>query len=246
MPDYLNSIGLSFLQNTKHTREEILNRETKENITPTQAFKQYQGTPIIDLPRFDPDEKDIWQALLKRRSIRKYKKRALSLRSLSKLLWAAQGITARVGNYYLRTAPSAGALYPIETYLLINDIERVPNGIYHYNVIFGHLEELSIGDYGKELGSCCLGQPMCWNAQVVFIWSSVSRRTMSKYGSRGIRYVFMDVAHICQNVLIAASALGLGACPIGAFFDDEVNELLGLDGIEESVIYLASVGIPKE
>ncbi|HFB83733.1 MAG TPA: SagB/ThcOx family dehydrogenase, partial [Thermodesulfatator sp.] len=81
-------------------------------------------------------------------------------------------------------------------------------------------------------------------APVVFIWSAIARRTMSKYGSRGIRYIFMDVAHICQNLLLAAQALGLGACPVGAFFDDEVNQLLGLDGLEETVVYMAPVGIP--
>ncbi len=246
MPDYLKSIGLVFLEQTKHTREELLNRKGKENITPTEAFKQYQGVTTINLPKFEPDGKGFWESLLKRRSIRKYKKGQLTPKDLSKLLWAAQGITARVGSYLLRTAPSAGALYPIETYILTNAVEEIPKGIYHYNIVWGHLEELALGDYGKELGNCCLGQPMCWNAQVVFIWSSVFRRTMSKYGSRGMRYVFMDVAHICQNVLLAASAMGLGACPIGAFFDDEINKLLGLDGKEESVIYLASVGISKE
>jgi len=105
------------------------------------------------------------------------------------------------------------------------------------------LEELALGEFGEALAEASLSRA---RAPVVFVWSAIPRRTMSKYGNRGMRYVFMDVAHICQNVLLAAAAMGLGSCPVGAFFDDEVNELFGLDGVEESVVYLATVGQPAE
>ncbi len=244
MPEYRQSPGYGYLELSKHTRQELFERK-REQIAPAEPFKQYQGAEIFELPSPSPGDFSLWSALEKRRSVRKYQEGALDLEDLSALLWAGQGITARLGNYLLRTAPSAGALYPVETYICVNHVKGLPQGLFHHNVPFSHLALLLKGEYGRELGERAMGQPMCWRAQVVFIWSAIPRRTMAKYGSRGIRYVFMDVAHICQNVLLAAEALRLGACPIGAFFDDEVNGLLGLDGQEETVIYMASVGIPK-
>ncbi len=245
MPDYRTSLGFKFLQATKHDRMELLRRE-REEIAPAPWFKTYPDAPRIRLARLEFGPQTLWQALLKRRSIRRYTREGLSLREISLLCFAAQGVTGEVGRYLLRTAPSAGALYPIETYLFVNHSLDVPPGIYHLEVQDFVLEQLAEGNFGEALAEASLSQYQCARASVVFVWSAIPRRTMSKYGSRGMRYVFMDVAHICQNVLLAAAALGLGACPIGAFFDDEVNELLGLDGAEESVVYLTSVGYPAE
>lgn len=243
MPDYLASLGFVFLEQTKLSRKGPLSRE-REVIAPASAFKEYPEAQRLKLsrPHFVPAP--LWEALAKRRSIRKYQNTPLSLEDLSLLLFAAQGITAKFRSYFLRTAPSAGALYPIETYLCVNNVDDLPSGLYHLEVRSFSLELLSSGNFGKALAEACLGQNSCAQAPVVMVWSAVARRTMSKYGSRGMRYIFMDVAHICQNVLLAAAALGLGACPIGAFFDEEVNALFGLDGQEESVIYLATVGHP--
>ncbi|WP_022853486.1 SagB/ThcOx family dehydrogenase [Thermodesulfatator atlanticus] len=245
MPDYKKSLGFKFIQATKHDRKELFLRR-EENITPAPWFKVYPDAPRLSLPRprFGPE--NLWQALVSRRSIRKYLPQALTLDEIALLCFAAQGITAEVGRYLLRTAPSAGALYPVETYLFVNRAEELPAGIYHLEVQDFALEQLAQGEFGQALAEASLSQYMCARAPLVFVWSVIPRRTMSKYGSRGVRYIFMDVAHICQNVLLAASAMGLGACPIGAFFDDEVNELLGLDGEEETVVYLASVGHPAE
>ncbi len=245
MPDYRSSLGFTFLQATKHDRLELLKR-AREEIAPAPWYKTYPEAPRYRLPRpaFGPE--NFWQALIKRRSIRHYSPVPLSLTEISLLCFAAQGITGEVGRYLLRTAPSAGALYPVETYLLVNRAQELPSGLYHLEIQDFVLEQLAEGDFGKPLAEASLSQPQCARAALVFIWSAIPRRTMSKYGSRGMRYIFMDVAHICQNVLLAASALGLGACPIGAFFDDEVNQLLGLDGEEETVIYLATVGYPAE
>ncbi len=243
MPDYRRSIGFVYLQRSKHDRAELFSRE-KENISPAPSLKNYPGARRLNLPRVAPPGADLWEALARRRSVRKYASEALSLETISLLLWATQGVTARVGHYLLRPAPSAGALYPIETYLCLNDVAGLPPGLVHYDVAAAALEYLEEGDFGQDLAEAAMGQKMCARAPVVFIWSAIARRTMSKYGSRGIRYIFMDVAHICQNLLLAAQALGLGACPVGAFFDDEVNQLLGLDGLEETVVYMAPVGIP--
>ncbi len=245
MPGYQKSPGFLYLQGTKHQRKTLFDKE-REDITPCMPFKDYPDAEKIPLPRPSFHEEDIWTCFQERRSVRRYSQKPLDLGILSSLLWASQGVTASAGRYLLRTAPSAGALYPVETYLCINRCISLEAGIYHYEPTSPVLELVAQGDFSDELTSAAFGQPMCKKAPVVFVWSAIPRRTMAKYGSRGIRYIFMDVAHICGNLLLAAPALGLGACPIGAFFDDEVNSILGLDGVEETVIYMASAGFPAE
>ena len=104
------------------------------------------------------------------------------------------------------------------------------------------MEEIRSGDFSKEIESAALGQDMCRRAAAVFIWSAVFSRSTFKYSDRGYRYIFADAGHICQNLYLACEDLGLGCCGIGAFFDDQVDSLLGLNSGEESTIYLAAVG----
>ena len=162
--------------------------------------------------------------------------------SYAALLWASQGISGRAGSFFFRTAPSAGALYPIETYLSIQNVESLTPGLYHFQPAEFALEKLSNEFAGNKVAKAALGQNFIAQAGVVFIWSAILRRNFSKYGHRGLRYVMMDAGHICQNLLLAAEGLDLGACPVAAFYDNELNGLLGLDGEEESVVYLAAVG----
>jgi len=244
MPDYKHSTGFFFLEKTKLDRRKLFSGE-REIISPVPYVKTYPEAPRHPLPRPNFPPAELFEVLARRRSNRFYQRAPLTLEELNLLLYASQGVTGRAGHYLLRTAPSAGALYPIETYLGINAVSGLPPGLYHLEVTGWVLEELARGEFGPKLKEAALGQSMCETAPVVFVWSAIPRRTMSKYGSRGMRYIFMDVAHICQNLLLAAEALGLSACPIGAFFDEEINELLGLDGEEETVIYLATVGRPK-
>ena len=241
MDDYFNSLGYKFLQGTKLSPSSLFKRE-KEYIMPSSYFKEYPNAPKFSLPQPKFLPKNFWEILIKRRSEREYQKDPISLQELSLLCFATQGITGKIGSYLLRTAPSAGALYPIETYIVVNNVEALNPGIYHLNIKDFGLEQLVEGNLGRELKEACIYQEHCESAAVVFIWSGVFRRTMSKYGSRGMRYVFMDVAHICQNLLLACEALDLSACPVAAFFDDALNQLIGLDGKEESVIYLATIG----
>ena len=151
-------------------------------------------------------------------------------------------MTARAGIHLLRTAPSAGALYPFETYLYIDKVEEVPQGIYHFDVADFALERLQSGNFNQGFTVAGLGQPAVQRAAVVIIWTAMMLRCMVKYRDRAMRYIAMDLGHVCQNVQLAASAMGLGSCPIGAFFDDDFNELIGVDGKEETVVYLVTVG----
>jgi len=166
----------------------------------------------------------------------------VSAEDLSQLLWATQGITARTSYYSFRTAPSAGALYPVETYVLVNRVVGLSAGIYHYDVRRHRLEVLRKGNSGAELTRAALGQEMIREAAFVFIWTAVVARTRRKYSDRAYRYIYMEAGHICQNAYIAAEALGLGCCAVGAFFDSEVNSLIGIDGKDEVSLYLCAVG----
>ena len=155
------------------------------------------------------------------------------------------GITRRERGYEFRTAPSAGALYPIETYLGVNAVDGVQPGIYHYSVRDHALEQVRKGALGVEVARAALDQAMCARAPLVFMWTAVFERSRWKYDERAYRYVYLDAGHIAQNMALAAVSLGLGSCQIAATYDDEVNELLGVDGEEESVLYMSVVGRPS-
>ncbi len=210
------------------------------------AFKEYPGSRTVSLEGASIPEGGLWEALFSRRSRRTFTADPISLETLSRLVFAAQGVTARAGDIALRTAPSAGALYPIETYVLANRVEAVDPGLYHYNILRASLELIKEGNLGGSLAEAALGQGMCERAAAVFIWTSVMDRCKIKYAQRAYRYMYLDAGHVCENLYLAAEDLGLGCCGIGAFFDEEVNALLGVDAEEETTVYLAPVGPVKE
>ena len=166
----------------------------------------------------------------------------MTFEELAFILWASQGITAKSGNYSFRTAPSGGALYPIETYFSANLVEDLDPGIYHFDVEKFALDKIREDDQAQAVAKACMNQKFMAQSAVTFLWTTVFRRSMSKYGNRGMRYILLDAGHICQNTLIAAEAIACGGCPVAAFYDDEVNNLLGLNKDEETVLYAASVG----
>jgi len=126
--------------------------------------------------------------------------------------------------------------------LNIRLVEGLEAGIYHFRPGEFDLEFLKKGEFSKILAEACLGQGIVATAQVTFIWSAVLARGKWKYRQRAYRYIYLDAGHICQNLYLAAETLGLGACAIGAFFDDDINEIIGLDGTDETIIYMATVG----
>ena len=234
-------LGYRFLKETNFSLKRLRFRDYP--VPEVGFYKEYNDAPKIKLPEVSL-EKDVglFEVLSRRRSRRNYSKYPISIEEVACLCFSAQGITAKSGFYLLRTAPSAGALYPVETYLVINYSEDVPPGIYHLEVRNFELALLKEGYFGRVLADLALGQSFFATASLVFVWTAVLPRTLSKYKDRGMRYIFMDVAHICQNVLLCAEALDLKACPVGAFFDEEINELLEVDGVIETTIYLATVG----
>jgi SagB-type dehydrogenase family enzyme len=186
--------------------------------------------------------KPIWETIAQRRSHRKFSGRSITFSELSQLIWATQGVTSKAWGYDFRVVPSAGALYPIETYIVANRMDEIPRGIYHFNVKETQLLLLREGSFGSELSQAGLGQEMLEEASCVFVWTAFVGRSKWKYRERAYRYIYMDVGHIGQNLYLAATALNLGCCTVGAFFDEEVDQLVGVDGKEEISVYMGAVG----
>ncbi len=241
MPDLKKTAAWKFFEESSLSLKKIYQGKEYQ-IDSAPLYKVYKTD--YKIPLSNPIEKGVSliELLKKRRSIRNYSQEPISLEELSTLLWASYGINQEISGYKLRTAPSAGALYPIETYLSVRAVKDVPSGLYHFNIKDFELELLQKGDFSYYLTRASLNQFFVAEASVVVCWSCIFRRTMSKYGERGMRYIFMDVGHVCQNLLLAAESLGLGACPIGAFLDDEMNKIFGLDKETESIIYCATIG----
>ncbi|MFH1312824.1 MAG: SagB/ThcOx family dehydrogenase [Candidatus Eisenbacteria bacterium] len=196
----------------------------------------------VDLPEPSLVGMSVEEAIAGRRSVRSYSDESLSLEELSQILYAAQGVTGQRGEVGLRSAPSAGATYPMEIYVFVNRVAGLDSGVYRY-LPPGHAVELiRAGSYGDSLAAACLGQSMPRGAAVSFVLAAVPERTTASYGSRGVRYIYMEAGHISQNICLESTSLGLGAVPIGAFNDVEVDRLIGVDGETEFSIYVNSIG----
>ncbi len=208
-------------------------------------FKEYPDADRIALPSPappPPGSPGLQTLLASRRSRRDFAARSVPLEQVALLLWACQGVTARHGDHLLRTAPSAGALYPFETYVSLQGVDGVEPCLAHLHVPTFQLEVVRRGNAGRALALACLAQGFVARAALVVAWTAVLPRCAWKYGDRALRYLGLDLGHVCQNLALAAEELHLGCCPVAAFFDDELNRVLGVDGEDEFAYYLAAVG----
>lgn len=180
------------------------------------------------------------EAIASRRSKRDFSGHSMSLAELSDLLYYSDGITDK--RHGLRAAPSAGGTYPIEIYTLVNNITGIPKGIYHYLVSTHELELIKEGNFSHDISSTALREKMIILANVVIILTAVFQRIQRRYGDRAKRYIYMEAGHIAQNACLMATSMDLGACAIGAFYDQDLNRILEIDGIKESALYIIAVG----
>lgn len=176
------------------------------------------------------------ETLLKRRSVRSFKNEAASIDDLSQLLWAAQGITSAEGP---RTAPSAGALYPIEIYAVVSLVTGIEPGIYSYSPRDHALTMHRKGDYRSALSGAALGQNSITEAAFNIVITGVFARTTTKYRERGMQYVWMEAGHAAQNIQLQCEAMELGTACVGAFHDDRVKDILF---VKEDPLYIMPVG----
>jgi len=180
------------------------------------------------------------EAISLRSSIREYKDEALTQEEISWLLWAAQGMMQRKSG---RTVPSAGALYPLEIYLVVGKVKGLAAGIYHYRPPEHSLVKIESGDKRSVLFNASLRQSSIKNAPVSLVICAKYQRTTQKYGERGSRYVHIEVGHVGQNIYLQTEALGLATVAIGAFNDEAVKKVLG---VKEEPIYIMPLGRPVE
>jgi SagB-type dehydrogenase family enzyme len=237
-------IGDKFHLETKYIRDKI--KELPNWAIQPDQYKTYPKSKKIILrkPVFSIDYK-LDDAFRERSSIRNFSNEKITMDQLSYLLWSSTGLRQIMNGFKYRTAPSAGALYPIETYLIVNNVEEIKQGVYHYNINNHYLETIKIGDFRLIVAKSALDQEMCYESAVVFIWTAIFNRSKCKYGERAYRYIYLEAGHIAENLALAAMSIKLGSCQIAAFYDDEVNQIIDVNGIYESTIYLSVLGYRK-
>jgi SagB-type dehydrogenase family enzyme len=206
-------------------------------------YKVYAEAKRIDLP---PPEKfqglSTEEAIRRRRSVRNYSDQAMTLKELSRFLYHTGGITGGRFGRKLRAAPSAGALYPIEIYLVVHRVEDLQAGLYHYAVQEHALELLRAGDRRGEIVRNGLMQEFLGQANLVLVFTAIFQRLRWKYQERSFRYALIEAGHLGQNAYLAGTSMGLGACAVGAFLDDGLNAMLGVDGQDEAAIHMVALG----
>lgn len=218
----------------------------------SHPFKSYPGAEKTKLTMSSFDSRFQFDRLIKeRRTVREFVDVPMNIDELSTLLSLSTGITDRKTmtdgrTLFYRAYPSAGALYPLEIYPVATNVEGLKRGVYHYNVKEHAVELIKEGEHRDILYKNCLYQDFIYRASVLFLIAAIFLRTRSKYGERGYRYVFLDAGHLGENIYLTATAMQLGPVAIGGFIDDAVNELVNLDGVEESVIYIIAVGKVKQ
>ena len=222
--------------------------ETPVYIANTDALVEtVESQSVYILPAYIIDgDMSVEEALMNRRSRRNFQDRAISEEQLSQILWAAYGITSpRPGapnlRGGLRTTPSAGALYPLEIYVIIGNVEGIEPGVFRYISEKHKLVRIAYGDVRVELSEAALGQRMVREAPASVFYSAVFSRMTGRYGERGIRYTYIELGHSAQNIYLQVEALGLGTVAVGAFDDNRARQILNLPDNEEP-LYIMPIG----
>lgn len=231
------------------SEEDDTKSDQQLNLPQPPLQKPYKGDSLlIDLPEFNEEiirKTNIIELLRDRKSNRVYTNELVSLKELSFLLWATQGVKEIRGNNYatIRPVPSAGARHPFETYLAVNRIENLKSGVYRYLPLTHQLVLIrEDDDLEDRLSDLTLGQKFAGKSAVTFIWSVVPYRGEWRYSTEAHKPMLLDAGHVCQNLYIACEAIGCGTCAIAAYHQQKFDEFLDLDCEEEFVTYLAPVG----
>lgn len=204
------------------------------SVTVASAEREIMGLPEVK----NKGALSVEEAIRSRRTRRDFSDRPLTLETLAQLLWAAQGVTGKDGR--LRTAPSAGALYPLDVYAVVgaHGVEGMNPGVYHYVPQSHQLERVASGDLRDRMAAACLGQPWMARAPVSFVVTAEYKRSEIKYGPRAERYCSIEAGHVGQNIFLQAEALGLGAGIVGAFDDERLARLLALPSSHRPLVVM--------
>ena len=242
----MQDIAQEFMEKTKYKYQGVSDQSSKIPQPPLEAEYDLLK-PKISLPppaSLPYGQKPLIELINGRRSLRQYSNLALSLEELSYLLWCTQGVKKeKPGVVTFRTVASAGARHAFETYLLINRVEGLKPGLYRFLALEHKLIEINMeADIVDRTIAGCMGQGFVGDSAVTFIWAADVERMKWRYDVRGYRYLHLDAGHVCQNLYLAAESIDCGVCAIAAFDDDEINQVLGLNGVQQFVIYVAAAG----
>ncbi len=232
-------VGLFYHRQSSLGLRDLLGDVVNWGRRPAPYRRVGQGEPVALPDVGDLPEMSVAQALEQRRSLRTYADRAMTGQELAAVIRAATGITSPQG---FRTAPSAGALFPIETYVAVQRVAGIDPGVYHVDVRAQALEQVRAGSVAGDLMVAGLGQDFLRSAPAVIVLTGLFQRSRWKYRDRHYRYVCWEGGHVGQNVYLAAESLGLGACMVGAFVDGMVNDLVDIDGRAEAALGLIALG----
>jgi len=225
----------------------LLETTPQLQMSAVRAVKRHGNRPVVRLPQAALPGTTLAHAIHARRSGRRFAPEPLSLPELATILHSAYGVTHRSRlaagrpGQPLRAVPSGGALYPLELYLLVQRVDSLDAGIYHYDPLRHALEHLP-ARAAHPVADLTAYPELLEPAGVVVLATAMFWRTRFKYALRGYRFALLEAGHVGQNLLLAAAALGLAAVPVGGVYDRRVEELLGVDGVDESLVYVVSVG----
>ena len=239
----------NFLKDSLRKRIDFSQTDQSKGIPAPPIEKPYSA----DATRFDLPKPGNWtniagadlaSAIGNRQSRREYLKQPVTLEELSFLLWATQGVRGKVvGGHAYRTVPSAGCRHALETYLTVLNVDGLEPGIYRYLPLSHQLLfEFSVEHLADRLVQAVFGQSFAGRAALTFIWTAVPYRMEWRYGLAAHKVIAIDAGHVCQNLYLACEAIGAGACAIAAYDQEQVDQLIGVDGEEEFAVYLAPVG----
>lgn len=238
----------SFIMKSKFQKFDTIRSDQQKGVPPPALEKPYEGEEVIDLPSFSEAalaKTDIRDIIAGRKSLREYKDEPLSMEQLSWLLWSTQGVHGLFKNGIAtrRTVPSAGARHAFETYIFALNVTGLQNGLYRYLALEHKLGLIRQGsDLAGPLVEGCLGQAFVGKAAATFAWTVIPYRSEWRYPASAHKILFLDAGHVCQNMYLAAEAIGFGTCAIAAYDQKLMDDLLEVDGEEEFTVYIAPVG----
>jgi SagB-type dehydrogenase family enzyme len=238
-----------FHENSKNGRFSIsaTDQEVRGHINRLHESLPYEGYPMVELPRsLEPLQLSLEKAITTRVSVREFMASPVTLGTVATLLHHAYGVSRDHKDMAfprsLRVVPSAGALYPLEIFFHTAHIEGLKAGVYHYNPSRNHLRLLCEGDRTQTISQAVIQPEVALGSALIIFITAIFERTIFKYGDRGYRFILLEAGHVAQNLNLVANALGLGTLNIGGFFDREVDDFLGLDGVTHSTIYMLAIG----
>jgi SagB-type dehydrogenase family enzyme len=222
----------------------------------SRGYKSYPAAPSAALPSTDdledtPQSEALRSLVLQRRSVRDFAETPVSLNNLTNIIYNAYGLTSAITMTFgveqkLRGVPSGGALYPLELYVAAFRVDGLAAGIYHYNVEAHSLELVREGQFDEEFGRAAFYEDMFKTVSAAFVLTAVPKRSAFKYGERAYRFMNLEAGHVGQNICMTAAALGIGCLMLGGFYDDDIDSLVGVDGLNELTLYMAAIGYAKQ